>query len=329
MTQATDTVVAGDWIEVTVHRKHPAAQNIAYLELRRTDGGDLPPFEAGAHIDLVLPGDIVRQYSLCNDPAQRDRYALGVLLEASGRGGSRAVHEQVCEGDVLRIGRPRNLFPLVEGRHAILLAGGIGVTPILAMAEALNREDRSFELHYCGRSADRMAFRDRITDAPYAVRSRFYTDDAPPLERFDAQGVLPTADPGVHAYVCGPAGFIDHVVGTLRAKGWCDDNIHFESFSAPAPAVDGAAFEIQLGIDGPLVAVKPDQSVAQALIAAGVDVPLSCEQGICGTCAMRVLDGTPDHHDMYFTEAEKAANDQFTPCCSRSLSPRLVVDVPR
>jgi len=329
MPPAAERAPDDDWIEVTVHRKHPAAEHIAYFELRRPDGGDLPAFTAGAHIDVTLPGGTVRQYSLCSDPAQRDRYALGVLLEPAGRGGSRAAHEQVHEGSVLRIGPPRNLFPLVDGRHVILLAGGIGVTPILAMAETLHREDRSFELHYCGRSARHMAFRDRIAESPFAVRSRIYTDDAPPLERFDAEGILPAADPGVHVYVCGPSGFIDHVVTTLRSKGWSDANIHFESFSPQASMAEGDAFEIQLGADGPLVPVNPNQSVAQALIAAGVDVPLSCEQGICGTCIMRVLEGIPDHQDMYFTEAEKAANDQFTPCCSRSLSPRLVVDVAR
>lgn len=329
MTETRPAVSADDWIEVIVHRKHPVAEDIAAFELRRPDGGELPPFTAGAHIDVVLPGEVIRQYSLCNNPAERDRYCLGVLREANGRGGSRAAHELLHEGARLRIGRPRNLFALVPARHAILLAGGIGVTPILAMAETLNREDRSFELHYCGRSAGRMAFRDRIAASPFATRCRCYTDDAPALERFDAEGVLPAADDGVHAYVCGPAGFIDHVVATLRAKGWAEANIHFESFAPQAPAADAGCFDIQLGFDGPLIPVNPDQTVAQALIAAGVDVPLSCEQGICGTCVMRVLDGVPDHQDMYFTEAEKASNDQFTPCCSRSLSPRLVIDAPR
>jgi len=329
MSLASNPAPAEDWIEVTVHRKHSAAEDIACLELRRPDGGELPAFTAGAHIDVILPGEIVRQYSLCNDPAQRDRFVLGVLKEPAGRGGSRAVHERLHEGAVIRIGQPRNLFPLVAGRHAILLAGGIGVTPILAMAETLHRQDRSFELHYCGRSAGRMAFRDRIEAAPYAVCSTIYTDDAPGPERFNAETVLPAADAGVHAYVCGPAGFIDHIVATLHAKGWADDHIHFESFSPQAPVADGDGFDVQLGPDGPLVPVGSDQTVAEALIAAGVNVPLSCEQGICGTCMLRVLEGTPDHRDMFFTEAEKAANDRFTPCCSRSLSPRLVIDMAR
>jgi len=329
MTQSVAKMPADDWIDVTVSRKHPLAENIAYFELRRPEGGDLPAFTAGAHIDVALPGGAIRQYSLCNDPSQHTLYALGILLEPVGRGGSRAAHEQLHEGSMLRVGRPRNLFPLTDARHSILLAGGIGITPILAMAETLTHEDRSFELHYCGRSADRMAFLDRIAAAPFAVRSKVYLDDAPALERFDADSVLPSADPGVHAYVCGPGGFIRHVVDTLRNKGWADENIHFESFSPEAPADDGDRFEVQLGFDGPVVPVNPNQSVAEALIAVGVDVPLSCEQGICGTCIMKVLDGQPDHRDMFFTEAEKAANDQFTPCCSRSHSPRLVVDAAR
>ena len=321
----------GGWIELIVHRKTQVAEGIAHFDLRAADGGPLPAFTAGAHVDLCLPGDLVRQYSLCGDPARTDRYELGVLLEPDGRGGSRAAHEHLGPGSVVRVGAPRNLFGLVPGRHALLIAGGIGITPILAMAEALNRADRSFELHYCARSAARMAFRERIESAAWAGRAQCYLDDAP-AARFDAQTLIPAPEAGIHAYVCGPAGFLDHVLGTLRAKGWDEAHIHFERFSAaPAEAeatgeADAAeAFEIQLGVDGPVVPVGAGQSAAQALIAAGVPVPLSCEQGICGTCAMRVLEGTPDHQDMYFTDDEHAANDRFTPCCSRARSRRLVV----
>ena len=172
-----------------------------------------------------------------------------------------------------------------------------------------------------------MAFRDRIAASPFATRCRCYTDDAPALERFDAEGVLPAADDGVHAYVCGPAGFIDHVVATLRAKGWAEANIHFESFAPQAPAADAGGFDIQLGFDGPLIPVNPDQTVAQALIAAGVDVPLSCEQGICGTCECRVLEGEVDHRDSILSAKEKAAMDVMMTCVSRARSPRLVLDL--
>ncbi|QID17651.1 oxidoreductase [Nitrogeniibacter mangrovi] len=327
MTQTTATPArAGDTIEVIVHRRQTLADGIAGIELRALDGAPLPAFTAGAHIDVHLPNGLVRQYSLCNDPGESDHYALGILLDPDGRGGSRCVHESLLEGSTLRIGPPRNLFALVPARHSILLAGGIGITPMLAMAAQLTRDDRSFELHYCARTPARMAFRDRLEAAAYASRVRCYFDDAPGPERFAAAAVLSDPDPELHAYVCGPQGFMDYVIGALRARGWREECIHFESFSAPAlDAASAGEFEVQIGHGGPVIPIPADRSVAQALAEAGVEIPLSCEQGICGTCALRVLEGTPDHRDMYFTDAEKAANERFTPCCSRSLSPRLVV----
>lgn len=320
---------AEEWIDAVVSAKRIVADGIAHFVLTSPTGAALPAFKAGAHIDVELPGGLVRQYSLCNDPLANDRYELGVLLEPEGRGGSRAAHEVLEQGDRVQIGRPRNLFGLVPARHAILLGGGIGITPVLAMARQLHREDRSFELHYCARSRTRMAFREDIAAEPIGGHTRFYVDDGTADQRFDADNVLPIPDPEVHAYVCGPRGFIDYVMSTLRAKGWQEDNIHAESFTADTAPADVDIFEIQVGIDGPVISVHGDQTVAQALIEAGYGIPLSCEQGICGTCAMPVLAGEPDHRDMYFTEKEHAANDRFTPCCSRSLSARLVVDVGR
>lgn len=328
MTEETGVASAGAWLDVRVSHRQSVADGICLFELRALDDTPLPPFTAGAHIDVTLPNGAIRQYSLCNDPAQRDRYELGILLEPEGRGGSRSAHESLVVGSRVRIAHPRNLFALAPARHSILLAGGIGITPMLAMAAQLTREDRSFELHYCGRSASRMAFRDRMAASAYASRVYLHADDGAPEQRFDTASMLPAPDAGIHAYICGPRGFMDHVIATFVAKGWAEENVHVECFSAPPnDATNAGEFEVQVGAGGPVIPVPADQSVAEALTRAGIEIPLSCEQGICGTCAIRVLEGEPDHRDMFFTEAEKAANDRFTPCCSRSHSPRLVIAV--
>jgi vanillate O-demethylase ferredoxin subunit len=236
----------------------------------------------------------VRQYSLCNDPQDAGRYVVGVLREAASRGGSAAVHEQVHEGQQIAIGAPRNHFALHAGRPArhLLLAGGIGITPILAMARQLAREGADFELHYCARSRERMAF---------------------------------TA---LHLYVCGPRGFMDAALGHARASGWSEDRLHCEFFAGEAVQREGdAGFEIEVASTGQVVRVAPGQTVVQALAGIGVEVQTSCEQGVCGTCLTRVLAGEPEHRDMYLTEDEQAACDQFLPCCSRAKSARLVLDL--
>lgn len=315
------------WMEVTVAAREPAAEGVVSFELRRGDHGPLPAFGAGAHIDVELPNGMVRQYSLCNDPADCERYQIGVLLEAAGRGGSRSAHEQLMRGSTVRISAPRNHFALVPARHSVLIAGGIGVTPILSMAEHLARADASFELHYCSRSPARTAFVPRLRAAAYAAQVHFHFDDGDAAQRFDARAALAQPTDTTHLYVCGPKGFMDHVILTARALGWSEGNIHFEYFAGAS--VDTSAdrgFEVQMAGSGQVVTVAPGQSVVQALAAHGIDVPVSCEQGVCGTCVMRVVRGEPEHRDMYFSAAERATNDCFTPCCSRSKSARLVID---
>ena len=315
------------WLEVTVAERESVAEGVASFELRRADGGPLPAFGAGAHIDVELPNGMVRQYSLCNDPGERGRYLIGVLLEAAGRGGSRSAHAQLLRGSRLRISAPRNHFALVPARHSLLIAGGIGVTPILSMAEQLARADASFELHYCSRSPARTAFVPRLRAAPYAAQVHFHFDDGDAAQRFDARAVLAQAADTTHLSVCGPKGFMDHVILTARALGWSEGHIHYEYFAGAAvDTTTDRAFEVQMAGSGEVVPVAAGQSVVQALAAHGIDVPVSCEQGVCGTCVMRVVRGEPEHRDMYFSAAEHAANDCFTPCCSRSKSARLVID---
>ena len=317
-------------IPVRVVLKTHEAHDICTFDLRPVDGAALPAFAAGAHIDVLAPGGLTRQYSLCNAPSERHRYLIGVLREPASRGGSQAMHGLVHEGDVLHIRAPRNHFALAAGAtHSLLLAGGIGVTPILSMAEHLAAAGGEFALHYCVRNAERAAFLERIRGGGFAARAHVHFDDGDAAQRADLARLLGEPHPGLHAYVCGPKGFIDAVVATATQRGWPQERVHREFFGSAdtAPAATDEGFEVRLARSGQVVRVPRDRSVVQALAAAGVDVPVSCEQGVCGTCLTRVVEGVPEHRDLYLTPEEQALNDQFTPCCSRSKTPCLVLDL--
>ncbi|WP_172143709.1 PDR/VanB family oxidoreductase [Pseudomonas tumuqii] len=316
-------------IEVIVVARTNQAQDICSFELARIDGAPLPAFAAGAHIDVHLPGGLIRQYSLCNPPWENQSYLIGVLKDPASRGGSRAMHEQMQVGQRLLISEPRNLFPLSEyAQRSLLFAGGIGITPILCMAERLHRLGADFELHYCARSSERAAFVGRLQASPFAERVHLHFDDGPAAQRLDAATLLAEPAADTHLYVCGPGGFMEHVLGTAKAQGWDDQRAHREYFAAaPINHTNDGSFAVQLNSSGQIIQIRADQSVAEALEACGIDIPLSCEQGICGTCLTRVLAGEPEHRDLFLTEAEQALNDQFTPCCSRAKSPLLVLDL--
>lgn len=313
---------------VRIARKTAEAVDICSFELVDPDGKALPPFSAGSHIDVRLPGGLVRQYSLANDQRDTHRYLIAVLRDANSRGGSTGMHA-LQTGATIGISDPKNHFSLAHNaRHSILIAGGIGITPILCMAERLARIGASFDLHYCTRSAERTAFAERIRGSTFASQAHLHHDDGPPDQKFKANAVMDQPREDVHLYVCGPTGFMEWVLRTARESGWPDSRLHREYFAAVATAsVDDGAFEVQLASSGAVIRVANDQSVVAALAAAGVTVPVSCEQGVCGTCLTRVIEGTPDHRDMYLTPEEQARHDQFTPCCSRSKSPRLVLDL--
>lgn len=316
------------WLEVRVLHKAVEAVDIVSLELGSSDGSSLPPFSAGSHIDVELPNGLVRQYSLCNDATETHRYVIGVLLDPATRGGSRSVHHDIAEGATIRISEPRNHFQLAHAERSILFAGGIGVTPILCMAERLAATGAPFEMHYCARSRERMAFVDRVGQAAFSNCVSLHFDDGDAAQRLDAPAVLASPQPHTHLYVCGPKGFMDHVMGTARAAGWAEPNIHFEYFAGEAQdASADAAFQVRIASSGRVVDVAAGQTIVAALAASGIDVPVSCEQGVCGTCITGVLDGVPAHRDMYFTDVEKARNDQMTVCCSRSATPLLVLDL--
>jgi vanillate O-demethylase ferredoxin subunit len=316
-------------IETVVLRRRDEAQDICSFELAAADGTPLPPFEPGAHIDVHVDGGLVRQYSLCPAPEQGGRYLIGVLRDPASRGGSVAMHA-LQPGQRLRIGAPRNHFPLAPAaRRSLLFAGGIGITPLLAMGEHLAAAGREFTLHFCTRSPQRMAFMDRIRSGRIGARAEFHFDDGPQEQKLDLDAALGAPDALTHVYVCGPGGFMDWVLSGARSRGWPEAQLHKEYFAAPAQPVaagDGG-FEVQLGRNGAVYTVPPGRSIVEVLAENGVDVPVSCEQGVCGTCLTGVLDGTPDHRDVFLTDAEHAANDRFTPCCSRARSSRLVLDL--
>lgn len=315
-------------IEVVVTSRNNEALDICSYELTCAQGGALPSFSAGAHIDVHLPGELIRQYSLCNHPQERHRYLIGVLKDAASRGGSQSMHEQINSGDRLFISEPRNLFPLVgEARRSLLFAGGIGITPILCMAEQLAHSGADFELHYCARSSERAAFVERLRGASFSDRVHLHFDEEAD-SRLDAARVLANPRPDLHLYVCGPAGFTQHVLDSAKAQGWSDGHLHREYFAAaPVDTAADGAFQVKLGSSGQVFDIPADKTVVQVLESHGVEIALSCEQGICGTCLTRVLEGVPDHRDLFLTEAEQAANDQFTPCCSRARSALLVLDL--
>ncbi len=315
-------------IDVIIRRIHDVASGIRSFELATQDGRPLPQFAPGAHIDVHLPGTLTRQYSLCGEAGRTDRYVIAVLKAANSRGGSHALHG-LKEGDRLVIDGPRNHFAMVAAANqSVLIAGGIGITPLLTMAEHLAATDQPFELHYCVRSRPAAAFLDRLQSAVPSGGFFLHCDDAEPPGAIDFAAVCRTPTPGKHLYVCGPSGFMEAALRAAKQAGWPEENLHREYFAAtPSQGIVAGGFRVKLARSGRNLDVGPDQSVVEALAAHGVVVPVSCEQGICGTCVTRVLAGEPEHHDYYLTNAERERGDQFTPCCSRAKSEELVLDL--
>jgi vanillate O-demethylase ferredoxin subunit len=226
------------------------------------------------------------------------------------------------------ISAPRNHFPLVPAGRSLLIAGGIGITPLLSMAKTLHSKGADFELHYCGRTQTRMAFIDELLNSPFSNNVHLHFDDGAPAQRFDAQNILSAPKSDVHMYVCGPSGFMNHVLDSARQIGWDEQNLHREFFTAaPLDTSEDGLFKVRLARTGKTCDIPADKSVMDVLLAEGVDVSFSCESGVCGTCLTPVLEGIPDHRDSFLTDAERALNDQFTPCCSRAKTAILVLDL--
>nr|WP_293951125.1 PDR/VanB family oxidoreductase [Sneathiella sp.] len=316
-------------IKVVIRHKKRESDTIMSYELRDADERPLPAFTAGSHIDVHLGKDLIRQYSLLNNPAETHRYVLGVLREETGRGGSKHLHDHLQEGDILTISSPRNAFSLDEtASKTLLLAGGIGVTPLLSMAERLTHIGAQFEMHYCARTRSNTAFLEMMASAPYAQTVNTHFDDEATEQLLNIPGLLEHFEPGMHLYVCGPQGFMDAVIEEAQ-KNWPEEAIHREYFTpTPHQVSDGdRAFQVKIASTGEIIEVAADESIAAALKRQGIHLPLSCEQGICGTCITAVLGGIPDHRDDILSDEERAANDLITPCCSRSKSDLLILDL--
>ncbi len=317
-----------DSISVKVIRKKQEAIDIASFELAREDGAPLPAFSAGSHVDVQIPGGLTRQYSLCNDAGEQHRYRIAVLRDPASRGGSIGMHDAVKEGDVITISTPKNHFPLEHATTTLLFAGGIGVTPILSMAQRLAVTGADFSMHYCSRSQERTAFRSEINGSPFAGKVQFHFDDGDAAQKLDLLNVLGAPEAGKHLYVCGPTGFINFVTSTAKTAGWAPGNIHLEYFgAAPQDTSNDGSFDVKIASTGQTYTIGAKDNIIEVLKDKGIEILTSCEQGVCGTCITRVLEGEIDHRDMYFTDEEKAANDQFTPCCSRAKSKVLVLDL--
>lgn len=319
--------------EVIVHARTPVCEGVVALDLR-LPSGELPRFEAGAHIDVEVPapgGPLLRQYSLCNDPAETYRYVIGVGRDAASRGGSAWLCERAQAGDRLRISAPRNHFPLVEdAAHTVLLAGGIGITPLLAMARRLSAVGRPWTLYLCVRSPERAAFLDEARHLPGQVLPVF--DGMPGIHSLDLQAVAASAAPGTHLYCCGPAPMLHAFEAACAGRD--PATVHVEWFKArevaqagTASAAGERAFQVHLQRSGRRLDVPAGQSVLDVLLAAGVEVPHSCCDGVCGTCETRVLSGRPDHRDAVLLGADAHAQDRMMVCVSRCHDEVLTLDL--
>ncbi|MFF7281150.1 2Fe-2S iron-sulfur cluster-binding protein [Streptomyces griseorubiginosus] len=315
-----------DRLTLTVASRTPVSDGVVSLTLRRPDGGPLPSWTPGAHIDVLLDtdaGDLVRQYSLCGDPADRGAWQIAVLREPQGRGGSAYVHHRLLEGAAVRVRGPRNNFPLRPAARHLFIAGGVGITPILPMVEAAEAAGADWSLLYGGRTRASMAFLDRL--APHGDRVLVRPQDEYGLLDLAAHLGVPKEGTLVHA--CGPEPLLRAV--QEHCAGWPPGTLGVERFAPVQAAETGAAraFELELARSGLTLTVPPDRSVLETLEEAGVDVGFSCREGTCGTCETDVLEGTPDHRDSLLTEDERAAGDTMFICVSRSRGPRLVLDL--
>ena len=301
-----------------------AVATIGY-ELVVPRGRDLPRFAAGAHVDLRFDG-LVRQYSLCNDPAERRRYCIAVLREEESRGGSRHLHDNVQVGDLIEVSMPRNNFPLgaAAERH-LLIAGGIGIAPIMSMVAELRRRRAGFALHYCARSAARTAFREDLAPLVADGRVQFHYDGGDPARGFDIAAALRNPPPETHLYYCGPAGLMAAVAAA--AKEWPVGTVHCEYFTAPpaASVAEDHPFRVRLAKRGVEYDIPVGETIVGVLRRHGITVPTSCQLGYCGACVTRYLEGEPDHRDQVLREFGRERYVLI--CCARSKTPVLHLDL--
>jgi ferredoxin-NADP reductase len=315
---------------VFLHAITRLARDTSAFEFRPVDGAPLAPFTAGAHVDLVLPNGVRRSYSLCNPQEERHRYVVGVKKATPSRGASIYLHDQLRVGAEIDIALPRNNFPLVESApHSVLIAGGIGITPIRSMLQRLVALGASWELHYASRTRKDAAFLDELGPLAAADPSQVSLtfDHEPGGRMLDLGEIVAAAPPGSHFYACGPAPMLDaYEAATARLLR---ERVHLERFTGAGEAVraNGSGFDVALARSERTLHVSADKSILDVLLDEGVDVAFSCMDGVCGSCKVEVLEGLPDHRDVVLSTEERAANRTMMVCCSRAFSERLVLDL--
>ncbi len=314
-------------IKVRVHAVRYEADGVLSFELQALDGSPLPPFTAGAHIDLSLPGDISRSYSLTNRQDDRDRYVIAVNRDEKSRGGSKYIHDAVRPGTILEVTAPTNTFALIEdAAHSVFLGGGIGITPLLCMIKRLDELNRDWRLYYACRTRQRAAFLRELTHLTNGTSDRLTTtfDQEPGFQMFDLPAIVKAQPAGTHFYCCGPVGMLK--VFEEATSGLPTDTVHVEYFSSDTPKAEGG-FEVVLARTKKTLWVRPEQTILATLLENGLNVAHSCQEGVCGTCETVVLEGTPDHRDKVLSAREKASNKKMMICCSGAIGGRLVLDL--
>jgi ferredoxin-NADP reductase len=312
--------------KVQVESVDKIADAVVALSLVSLDGDALPGWEPGAHIDLCLTDDLIRQYSLCGSPKDQGRWRVAVLHTPDSRGGSAWVHTRIRPGDVLSVCGPRNNFQLVAARRYLFIAGGIGITPLWPMIEAVREQpDVEWRLAYGGRSRSTMAFVPELEQ--FGERVEIMPEDDTGL--LDLDRILGEPRIGVAIYACGPEALLTEL--ERRCRSWPPGTLHVERFrsnTSPDDSPAGATtFQVVAQQSGLTVDVPADRTIVEALEEQGVYVPVSCGEGVCGTCITRVIEGDPEHRDAVLTEDEQASGELITPCCSRSRTPRIVLDL--
>ncbi|HJV13026.1 MAG TPA: PDR/VanB family oxidoreductase [Propionibacteriaceae bacterium] len=320
----TQTIVREHEADLVVREAQSVADGVVALTLVDPQGGELPPWTPGAHIDFVLTDDLVRQYSLCSSPSKPDVWRVGVLRAPDSRGGSERVHDSLSQGSIVRVRGPRNHFPLVASPRYLFIAGGIGITPLVPMIAEADAAGADWQLLYGGRERASMAFLDEL--AQYGDRVTVVPQDEKGM--LDLELVLGTPQSDTLVYCCGPEGLLAAV--EKFCEQWPPGSLHLERFSAK-PQEPGAEadskFELVLQRSGLTLQVPPDKSVLGVIREAGVSVLASCMEGICGTCETEVIEGDVDHRDSVLSEEEQASNEYMMVCVSRCRSPRLVLDL--
>ncbi|MBX2823666.1 MAG: PDR/VanB family oxidoreductase [Gammaproteobacteria bacterium] len=300
-----------------------AAASVKSFKLRSVDG-KVPSWSAGAHVRVSIPGGGSRAYSLMRMPQLADdMIALGVLLEDPGTGGSAYMHS-LSLGEQVELSAPVNQFELGQHPYTVLIAGGIGITPILSMCAELQASGREYRVHYAGRTQGSLAFVAEM-QAICGDCLQLHFDDQP--DALFLPQIVMAAGSDAHIYCCGPAGLIDAVKKEARVQGWGSERIHFELFSNDENPAENSAFEVEIHATGQVIPVAADQSIIDALEDAGLDPLYDCQRGDCGICQCDVIEGIPDHRDVILTDDEKASNRVMQICVSRAKTPRLVIDL--